>query len=52
MSDIIIVGKDCEGCKHCKKEDKFYIRCAVTDKKYMYGSKKPCNDYEVEDETK
>lgn len=49
MSKFITCGRDCEGCKYAMfMSDGNVIMCAARDKKYYYGQKVPCEDYEEE----
>lgn len=51
MSDVIIIGKDCEKCIHAKIIEKskanIKVFCDITDKQYYWGMCLQCAYREV-----
>lgn len=54
--NIIIVGRDCEGCVYCdvreESKSKVYIFCDYKNKRYFYGQCIPCDNKRKGDTSK
>lgn len=45
---MMIMGKDCAGCKYYQRIDKLHVKCWIKNKQYIWGQSVPDCENQVE----